>query len=64
MICVDYTCDNCKHKHEGKIDGWKNSCDAFPDGIPSKFICYEEPKNLPECNSGIGFEPREGSADE
>ena len=56
LICIGYSCDNCTHQHEDLIDGWKTACDAFPDGIPSRFACLVEPK--PKiCNNGIGYEP-------
>lgn len=57
MICVNYPCDRCIHKRK-LIDGWKYACDAFPDGIPSDYIFKFDVTKLPECNNGIGYEPR------
>jgi len=37
------------------INGWKPSCDAFPDGTPARMLMVD-PEKLPECNNGIGFE--------
>ena len=57
MICVDYACDSCIHAREN-IDGWKCACDAFPDGIPAR-ILKTDPRKLPACNNGIGYEKDE-----
>ena len=58
MICIDYPCDRCKHQRPN-IDGWKCACDAFPDGMPIGFYTRSDIMNLPECNNGIGYEPKE-----
>ena len=57
-MVIGFDCDICKHKLPKK-DGWKSACEAFPDGIPKEyFITKLDPKELPECNNGIGFEPK------
>lgn len=56
MICIT-DCGNCIHSRP-LIDGWLDCCDAFPDGIPVGFD-YSKVKELPECNNGIGYEPKE-----
>ena len=62
MICVDYTCDKCKHRFEELADGWKPACEAFPDGIPNKFFLSRNGIRL-NCrnviNNGIKYEPKE-----
>lgn len=58
MICVNYPCMNCIHIRPN-IDGWKCACDAFPDGIPDKYLFFEDVTKLSECNNGIGYEPEE-----
>ena len=56
MICLDYSCDKCKNRLPGLVDGWEPACTAYPDGIPSAYFCRVEPK--PKiCNNGIGYEP-------
>ncbi len=56
MICV-IDCYNCKHQRP-LIDGWRNCCDAFPDGIPFDFD-YSKVKKANECNNGIKYEPKD-----
>lgn len=49
-------CDDCKNQTD-PIDGWRNTCTAFKDGIPIEvFFDYRKRK---ECANGIGFEPKE-----
>ena len=55
MILVNLACDLCIHQREN-IDGWKCACDAFPDGIPARIILHSNPRKMPECNNGIGYE--------
>ena len=55
MICIT-DCQYCKHE-KGLVDGWKPSCDAFPEGIPMDFD-YGAIKQKNECNNGIGYEPK------
>ncbi len=57
MICVGYPCSKCIHQREN-IDGWKCACDAFPKGIPSKFLFDIDVTKLDECNNGIKFEAK------
>lgn len=57
MICVDYACERCKHSRD-LIDGWNMACDAFPEGLPPKFL-DKDVENMPECNNGIGYERKE-----
>lgn len=58
MICIGYACDSCKHQREN-IDGWNCACDAFPDGIPSKWALYKTAEEMKVCNNGIGYEKKE-----
>ena len=61
MICIGYPCDQCEHKRSLIRDGInavKLPCDAFPNGIPQEFIFDLDPRELPECNNGIGFVER------
>lgn len=57
MICIGWACDSCIHQREN-IDGWKCACDAFSEGIPKKILFEVDPRNLSECNNGIGYEER------
>ena len=58
MIVIDFACDSCKNQLPN-IDGWKCACKAFPDGIPNEYFTTKlDPKEMPECNNGIGFEPK------
>ena len=59
MICVD-DCGYCKHERPLK-DGWKWSCDAFPEatGWLPKGFNFSKVKEIKICNNGIGFEPKE-----
>lgn len=52
-------CDNCIHIWDKQIDGWNVACDAFPEGIPNKFIMEIDVRTLTECKNGIRFEPKE-----
>ncbi len=60
MLCIGYACDECKHQLPNK-DGWICVCEAFPDRIPNEII-FGKPKDLPECNNGIGFEPKHNNS--
>lgn len=55
MICIT-DCASCKHQRP-ILDGWKDCCDAFPDGIPMDFD-YSKVTINKECNNGIGYEPK------
>lgn len=59
MICVDYQCDRCIHRHEVLVDGWKPGCDAFPEGIPYELALSDDPKKMTDCNNGICYQPTE-----
>lgn len=49
MVSVS-TCGWCKH-FRGLEDGWKSTCDAFPEGIPCNFNAEEQK----ECADSIYF---------
>lgn len=54
-------CQKCVHfltpdKHASE---W--ACEAYPDGIPEKKICYIDRDPCVNCNNGIGFEPIENN---
>lgn len=57
-IPTDNTCGECKH-YRGYVNGRQSACDAFPDGAPSRYIVWDDPKKYKECNNGIGYEPIE-----
>lgn len=57
MILVDMPCDKCIHLRPN-IDGWNCACDAFPTGIPDKYLFELDVTQLPECNNGIGYEEK------
>ena len=56
MITVDGYCDRCARAHEELVDGWLVACDAYPDGIPTKFFLSGDDRTV--CNNGIGFEEK------
>lgn len=45
-------CNKCEHIR--KNNGYKMTCDAFPDGIPFSFDC-DKVEELAECNNGIKY---------
>ena len=49
-------CDFCKHFHENVKD--RMCCDAFPDGIPSEKIVWENRNS--ECARGVKYEDMNG----
>ena len=56
MLCTT-DCVNCIHERE-LVEGWRPSCDAFPEGKPHGFK-YGLVKEMKECNNGIGYEEKE-----
>ena len=49
-------CMECEHFcYDGKPH--KCCCEAYPDGIPRKWYLEGSPKEVKECNNGIGFKP-------
>ena len=63
MICIDYTCDLCIHRHAVLLDGWNVACDAFPNGIPKGWLNVDVTA-LAECANGIKFEQMDEPASE
>ena len=59
LVCIT-DCSQCKHSRKEKKDNWIPTCDAFPNGQPLNWD-YSKVRLLPECNNGIGFEPKENS---
>ena len=50
-------CAFCKHNTGKLIDGWRPTCEAYPEGFPENMDnCNMHIKN--KCNNGIGFEPK------
>lgn len=49
-------CTDCKNMGDRK-EGVGIVCRAFPEGIPSEWFWKGNPKEVKECNNGIGFEP-------
>lgn len=58
MIFIDTPCDHCKHIRPN-LDGWKMNCDAFPEGLPKRFMLDNDVTKLKECNNGIGYEQKD-----
>lgn len=49
-------CMECEHFcYDGKPH--KCCCEAYPDGIPREWYLNGSPKEVKECNNGIGFKP-------
>lgn len=49
-------CMECEHFcYDGKQH--KCCCEAYPDGIPREWYLNGSPKEVKECNNGIGFKP-------
>ncbi|MST50919.1 glutamyl-tRNA amidotransferase [Hornefia butyriciproducens] len=49
-------CAECKNFiNDERRDTCK--CKAFPEGIPPEWFLKGNPKEVRECNNGIGFEP-------
>lgn len=48
MECEHFCYDENSHKCR---------CKAYPDGIPRKWYLEGRPKEVKECNNGIGFKP-------
>ena len=61
MQCINTPCDRCIHMREemAKDNKYKSTCDAFPEGIPYKFLRENNVMQIKECNNGIGFEEKE-----
>jgi hypothetical protein len=59
LVLLEGRCEGCAHFYGELLDGWKMTCDAFPDGtgIPLDYVFQLDPATLPECANGIGFEP-------
>ena len=57
MICVQHSCSECKHIRPN-IDGWRCACDAFPNGIPDKYLFDIDVTALDECANGIKYEKK------
>ena len=49
-------CIECEHFYDDK-DPHKCCCEAYPDGIPREWYLNGSPKEVKECNNGIGFKP-------
>ena len=46
----------CEHCYNDR-DSHKCCCEAYPDGIPREWYLSGNPKEVKECNNGIGFKP-------
>jgi hypothetical protein len=49
-------CAECKNHNVDRIN-FSCTCKAFPEGIPPEWFLKGNPKEVKECNNGIGFEP-------
>lgn len=49
-------CTDCNNFITDASVDTRNICKAFPKGIPDKWFWEGEPKQVKECNNGIGFE--------
>lgn len=56
MQCIETPCDRCQNKRKEMINKYHPTCNAFPDGIPYKFLRENDVTQIKECNNGIGFE--------
>jgi len=53
LMDIEANCFECRHLHEDQ-----DTCDAFPDGIPSIFLYLESVHNHPyPGDHGVMFEP-------
>lgn len=50
-------CMECEHFCYDDRDSHKCCCEAYPDGIPREWYLNGSPKEVKECNNGIGFKP-------
>ena len=41
-------------KKRDKKDGWRSTCEAFPEGIP---VNYKRKDGQQECNNRVGYAP-------
>src|SRR4051794_24386417 len=58
----DSLCDLCKHRHGGSRGG-RESCDAFPDGIPTEISVMNADHREPYTgDNGVLFELKDESA--
>lgn len=57
-ICIDFCNSFCKHHHSELKDGWRCTCDAYPNGLPFSADTYLFEFRR-ECANGVGFEPNE-----
>ena len=49
-------CCECKNVHEELKDGWRLTCDAFPEGIPREYVKDFDVRKIAECKNGIKYE--------
>lgn len=56
MQYINHPCDRCIHSRDKMINKYQPTCDAFPDGIPYKFLRENNVTEISECNNGICFE--------
>lgn len=49
-------CIECKHFYDDR-NPYRCCCEAYPDGIPREWYLSGNPKEVKECNNGIGFKP-------
>ena len=57
-IKLNHPCTRCKNsiKRDPSIPYGKHKCNAFPDGIPYKYLWEKNVTELEECNNGYKFE--------
>lgn len=49
-------CMECEHCYNDRASH-KCCCEAYPEGIPRKWYLEGRPREVKECNNGIGFKP-------
>ena len=58
VVLLGGECQECKNFHKELLDGWDIACNAFPEGIPTKYINDVAGSELPECANGFRFEDK------
>jgi hypothetical protein len=49
-------CIECKHFYDDR-NPYRCCCEAYPNGIPREWYLEGRPREVKQCNNGIGFKP-------
>ena len=51
MQCINTPCDRCKNIRKKMVNKYHPTCDAFPDGIPYKFLRENDVTQIKEVDT-------------